>query len=147
MNKKQEERIKSIALGVATKLLYDQKRNEVCCEEKSVTPSQPSKIDEIARNNLFEKIRTKLPTVYNEKEPIAIRSFQQWLALITRSELVDINLSKEVYSLFDEMNLTDVKRYFASQLTSYYEKEVSRVLNLHSSILRDYYSKKEKGGK
>lgn len=150
MKKKQEQQFRKIALEVATQILLTTPKVQVEEQdsgEKVAKKEELYKIDEIARNHLFEKVRTSLPCVFNEKEPIAMRSFAQWLALINRSELVNTNLPKEIYSLFDEMNLSDVKTYFSVQLTNYYNKEVTRVVNLHSTILRDYYSKKEKGTK
>lgn len=101
-------------------------------------------IDAIGKKDLFVKVTSKLPEVYNVDNPYEIYQIHEWLLKLTRKDLIKTTLSKEEYAFFDELGLHEIKKFFAVQLSSYYYAEVNRVKALHTKILKEYYNKKEK---
>lgn len=139
MKDKKRKEIEEIAYKVAKEVVINSQLQEDICECKE-KENQVLKADKVARDDMFKKLATNLPVVYNEANPILIKRYSEWLSLITRT-----HFNNE--SLFDEMNLTEIKNYFAIQLGFYYNEEVERILKLHGTVLKDYYTKKERGSK
>lgn len=145
MNHKRRKEMEEIALNVY-RLLQNSKNeqqakaaDEDCC----VKAVQTFNIDTLSKNELFSKIVKKLPVVYNEANPYELYSLHEWLKRLTRNDLVSPNLKEEsIY--FDELSLTDIKRYFAAQLQNHYYSEYNRVKALHINVLKNYYRKGDK---
>lgn len=145
MNQKRRKEMEEIALNVY-RLLQNSKNeqqaksaDEDCC----VKAVQTFNIDTLSKNELFGKIVKKLPVVYNEVNPYELYSLHEWLKKLTRSDLISPNLKEEsIY--FDELSLSDIKRYFAVQLQDHYFSEYNRVKTLHINVLKNYYKKGDK---
>lgn len=145
MNQKRRKEMEEIALNVY-RLLQNSKNeqqgkkdDDECCTRAI----QTFNIDTLSKNELFSKIVKKLPVVYNEFNPYELYSLHEWLKKLTRNDLVSPNLKEEsIY--FDELSLTDIKRYFAVQLQDHYYSEYNRVKSIHIDVLKNYYRKGDK---
>ena len=140
MTDKKRKEIEEIAYKIAKQVVINSLPQKEECKFECEKENQTLKADKVARDDMFKKLTTNLPTVYNENNPILVRRYPEWLSLITRS-----HFNNE--PLFDEMKLAEIKNYFAIQLGFYYNEEVEKVLKLHSQIIKDYYTKKERGSK
>ena len=140
MKDKKRKEIEEIAYKVAKQVVINSLPQKEACNCDCEKENQAFKADKVARDDMFKKLATNLPAVYNENNPILVRRYSEWLSLITRA-----HFNNE--PLFDEMNLTEIKNYFAIQLGFYYNDEVERVLKLHATVLKEYYVKKERGSK
>lgn len=143
MNYKRRKEIEEIALNVY-KLLNNTKGEKLKENQEDCNGYNDFKIDNLSKKELFAKIVDSLPKVYNEDNPYELLTLTEWLSKVTRNNLIGSHLSQEESALFDEMNVKDIKRYFAAQLQEHYYTKYERVKALHIKILKNYYNN-EKG--
>ena len=88
MTDKKRKEIEEIAYKIAKQVVINSLPQKEECNCECEKENQTLKADKVARDDMFKKLTTNLPTVYNENNPILVRRYPEWLSLITRSHFI-----------------------------------------------------------
>ena len=145
MTERKRKEIEQIAIGAFVEMRNAEVRKleaAKCCESRMMTAQEYAilEINNMSKDDLFKKVINELPLVYHKEYPTEFLSFDEWKFLITRENLISVQkLSKKEFSFFDELSLTEIKNYFASQLEKEFYDTLNNIKQLHSSIIKKYY--------
>lgn len=148
MTSKKRKEIEEIALNVYHSMndaRAQKEEAEECCASRMMTAQEYAVLDinNMSKDDLFKKVVNELPLVYHKEYPTEFLSFDDWRFIITRENLISAEkLTKKEYAFFDELSLTEIKNYFASQLEKEFYDTLNNVKQLHSSIIKKYYDEK-----